>query len=870
MAKADDLKAKIGLGGPPLERIDTAPPAIPDHQMVRRIGSGSYGDVWLARNAVGTWRAVKVVYRAQFKDTRPYEREFSGIQKYEPISRTNDGLVDVLQIGRNDAEGYFYYVMELADDAGPVVGGPSSAVNGPKPPFNPEAYVPKTLGRELQQRGRLPIEECITLGLTLNLALGHLHRSGLIHRDVKPSNIIFVTGVAKLADIGLVTEWAEAQSFVGTEGFIPPEGPNSPQADIYALGKVLYEASMGKDRQEFPEPRSGLGVDADSKALMELNAVLLRACAPNPKERYQSAEEMNADLALLHSGKSVQHKHAVERRLKVTTRVAAAAVAVMVLGVVPYYVAICEARQAAESATDARQEASESQQLAHFLAEMLEGAGPSVAQGMDATLLNKILAKTSQRVGTELTNQPKIEAEIRQILGKTYMELGEASNALAQTTRALKLRQDTLGPTNDAVADSLANIGAILCELDDFPNAEKTGGEALAMRRVVLGNQHPKVATSLNNVGLALWHQGKLAAAEKMHLEALQIRLKVLPPDHPDMVQSFNNLAMVMIVRGDYSGAEGLFKEALELALQSSAIGEKHPLAALYQNNIATMLAKKGELEEAQALQAKTLKLRREIYRKDHANIAYSLTQLALVTTALGRLDEAKAELLEAHEMEERLGAGQTAGAADTLIDLGAVLMKQGEFANAETNLATALQIRKKLLGPENTEVADALDALALLYASREDWDGAERMLRDGLKMSLKVLPANHPDLVPSLLHLAWVRTNQGAAAEAEEFHNQARDIVLERGIYGAQSFTDGVFDLVDVLQAKGRFNEAEPLLLEAADFCGTGVLADSSVRRHQLQHSVRFYEACGKSAEAADCRKKLAEPNLQLNQQKP
>jgi tetratricopeptide (TPR) repeat protein len=325
-----------------------------------------------------------------------------------------------------------------------------------------------------------------------------------------------------------------------------------------------------------------------------------------------------------------------------------------------------------------------------------------------------------------------------------------------------------------------------------------------------------------------------------------------------------------MIVRGDYSGAEGLFKEALELALQSSAIGEKHPLAALYQNNIATMLAKKGELEEAQALQAKTLKLRREIYRKDHANIAYSLTQLALVTTALGRLDEAKAELLEAHEMEERLGAGQTAGAADTLIDLGAVLMKQGEFANAETNLATALQIRKKLLGPENTEVADALDALALLYASREDWDGAERMLRDGLKMSLKVLPANHPDLVPSLLHLAWVRTNQGAAAEAEEFHNQARDIVLERGIYGAQSFTDGVFDLVDVLQAKGRFNEAEPLLLEAADFCGTGVLADSSVRRHQLQHSVRFYEACGKSAEAADCRKKLAEPNLQLNQQKP
>src|SRR5205085_974555 len=110
-------------------------------------------------------------------------------------------------------------------------------------------------------------------------------------------------------DIGLVTELAAAESFVGTLGFMPGEGPNSSQADLYALGKVLYEASMGKDRHEFPEPHSGLGTDPDAKTLMELNAVLLKACARKPGERYQSAEEMNADLALLHSGQSVQQKH---------------------------------------------------------------------------------------------------------------------------------------------------------------------------------------------------------------------------------------------------------------------------------------------------------------------------------------------------------------------------------------------------------------------------------------------------------------------------------------------------------------------------------------------------------------------------------
>src|SRR5688572_30735638 len=91
------------------------PPPVADHTLLRQIGRGAYGDVWLARNALGTLRAVKVVYRARFKEDRPYEREFNGILKYEPISRTHEGLVQVLHVGRNDEAGCFYYVMELAD-----------------------------------------------------------------------------------------------------------------------------------------------------------------------------------------------------------------------------------------------------------------------------------------------------------------------------------------------------------------------------------------------------------------------------------------------------------------------------------------------------------------------------------------------------------------------------------------------------------------------------------------------------------------------------------------------------------------------------------------------------------------------------------
>jgi hypothetical protein len=116
MSKADEMKGRMGLVDYPLPPPPRTPPDIPDHTLIRRIGAGSYGEVWLACNVVGSYRAVKVVYRESFRDERPYQREFEGIQKFEPISRSSEGFVHVLQIGRNDATGCFYYVMELADD----------------------------------------------------------------------------------------------------------------------------------------------------------------------------------------------------------------------------------------------------------------------------------------------------------------------------------------------------------------------------------------------------------------------------------------------------------------------------------------------------------------------------------------------------------------------------------------------------------------------------------------------------------------------------------------------------------------------------------------------------------------------------------
>jgi serine/threonine protein kinase len=260
-------------------------PKVPDHELIRLIGSGSSGQVWLARNALGFYRAVKIVQEQVFKHRRPFEREFNGILKFEPVSRLHDGLVDILQVGRNEAAGYFYCVMELADD---VLTGPT---------ILPATYSPRTLEQDKARLKQLPVAECVRLGAAIASALGFLHKHGLFHRDIKPSNIIFVNGMPKLADIGLVTDASEGVSFVGTEGFRAPEGSGTVRADIYALGKVLYEISTGKDRNEYPALPEMSGSREETRDLILFNRIILKACRAKAWQRYQTAEEMM--LALL-------------------------------------------------------------------------------------------------------------------------------------------------------------------------------------------------------------------------------------------------------------------------------------------------------------------------------------------------------------------------------------------------------------------------------------------------------------------------------------------------------------------------------------------------------------------------------------------
>lgn len=237
----------------------------------------------MARSVTGALRAVKVVWREDYDHADSFEREFEALKRFEPISRRHAGLVPILQVGRSDAQGFYYYVMELGDDL----------ERGRE--IDPATYTPHTLGLQMRQEKRMSAEQCLKVGANVAEGLHYLHGNNLIHRDVKPSNLVFIDGACRLADIGLVALLGQ-RSFVGTEGFVAPEGPGSAASDIFSLGMVLYEASTGKDRLDFPDIPSCTETGENLDVWRRLHRVICTACAPKAKDRYLNAHEMALDL----------------------------------------------------------------------------------------------------------------------------------------------------------------------------------------------------------------------------------------------------------------------------------------------------------------------------------------------------------------------------------------------------------------------------------------------------------------------------------------------------------------------------------------------------------------------------------------------
>lgn len=258
-------------------------PHVPDFELIRPVGSGGFGQVWLARNrTTGHFRAVKIVSLQQAGQAGPAAREISSLTRLESNLRCrHPNLLQIHHVGKT-AE-HLFYVMDLADD---VAGGAASD--------HPD-YQPATLQAKLQD-GPLAAEVCLDYAQQLLAGLASLHAVGMVHRDVKPANCLFVDGRLKLADFGLLTEAHPLVSRVGTQKYMPPDGRMDMRADVYAAGLVIYEMLSGLPVDEFPRLGQQARQITGNSTQAALLRLVLRACEREPAQRFADARAMLAEL----------------------------------------------------------------------------------------------------------------------------------------------------------------------------------------------------------------------------------------------------------------------------------------------------------------------------------------------------------------------------------------------------------------------------------------------------------------------------------------------------------------------------------------------------------------------------------------------
>jgi len=656
-------------------------------------------------------------------------------------------------------------------------------------------------------------------------AVQHAHQNLVIHRDLKPGNILVTpNGDPKLLDFGIAklllsvdardAAANDAQTRLLTPQYASPEQLQNravtTASDVYSLGVILHELLAGMrpvresaDASAPPAKPSGAMLrvassdiefaDALSRARWsqrlrgDLDTLVLKALAGEPARRYATAAQLGDDIErylhnkpLLARPDSLRYRVSkFARRHRVGVALGAAALSIIVGAAIMLAVLAVRLRDERDrsNAAQARaeQEARTAKRVSGFLESLFDGANPNQTQG-SAPTLRDVLDRGARDVGEQLKDDPVVQARLFVLIADAYRQLDELTKGIAVAEQAVTLRRTraTLDPS--ALAESLDSLGELRRQNAEYEEAEKLHREALGLRRALVPADPMMVGRSLNNLALTLSEAGRAEESLPLYEESLALRRRALGDDAAPVLTTLVNIGLLRGANGDLAGAEAAFREVYQK--RRKTLGENHVATANVMTRLGHTLASLGRSDESEALLRRALAVRRELIGPRSPAVSISLYELALTLQYRGDLDQAEALLREAHAIDLEVFGPDHAETAPAAGLLGDVLLAKGDATAAETMLADALRICRLRLRADHPRLATAQSHLGDSLVAKRRYDEAATLYNNALTIQRKKLRSGDVEIARTLLGLADIAQHRNDFAAAWGFVEEASPII--------------------------------------------------------------------------------------------
>ena len=341
-------------------------------------------------------------------------------------------------------------------------------------------------------------------------------------------------------------------------------------------------------------------------------------------------------------------------------------------------------QQAETNANKARAEARKSEQIALFLKTMLKGVGPSAARGRDTAMLNEILDKTAERVGTDFKDTPEVEAELRTTLGDVYDSIYQSHKAAEMHRRALALNRQLYGKMSTNVADSLEKLGHAIEGQEE--ERERLYVELLTIRTNLLGPEHVQVADALCDLGEVRLATQRIAEAETLFRGAWLMKQKLGGTNSTYAARCLARLSQSLFYQGKVEEAEAPARQSVVI-LERLGSDEQH--LGWTRGNLGRILFNLNKLDEAETSLRSAVTIERRLLGPDSILLAGMTDDLAQVLGQKGKLEEAEKVAREAVALSRKMPSDESRdwNVTYSLATLGRVLDQQGRLAEAESAL---------------------------------------------------------------------------------------------------------------------------------------------------------------------------------------